>query len=264
MSENMSTETKLELIPIRCKVEPNAGLDFLADVIAKHAKAKDIVVVSSKVVSYCEGRLVRLADINPSKKALELSERYKIPAELAELILREADEILGGVEGFILTLKFGMLCPNAGIDTSNVPEGYAVLYPKDPQKSADKLRILIERRINGKIGVVIADSRVLPLRRGVCGIALATSGFEAIKDERGKLDLFGKPLKRTVRNLADMLASASQLLMGEANEMTPIVIVRGLNVRFTDGRFNLAIAPEECLYWGCFGGKVRRGDKPKP
>lgn len=254
---------KIELIPVRCRIYPNVGLNFLANVISRYTKAGDIVVVSSKVVSYCEGRLIRLANVKPSDKALELSQRYKVLPELAELIVRESDGILGGVEGFILTLKFGMLCPNAGIDTSNVPEGHAILYPKDPQKSADMLRYLIERRINGRIGVVISDSRVLPLRRGVCGIAIATSGFEAIKDEKGKPDLFGKPLRNTMRNLADMLASASQLLMGEANEMTPIVIVRGLNVRFTEGKFSLTVDPKECLYWGCLDGKVRWSDKSK-
>ncbi|RUM35133.1 MAG: coenzyme F420-0:L-glutamate ligase [Archaeoglobus sp.] len=255
---------KIELIPIRYKVEPNVGLSSLANVIAKYAKAGDIAVVSSKVVSYCEGGLVKLADIKPSNRALRLSKQYKIPPELAELIVREADDILGGIERFILTLKFGMLCPNAGIDTSNVPEGYAILYPENPQKSADTLRNLVERRIDGRVGVVISDSRILPLRRGVCGIAIATSGFEAIKDERGKPDLFGKPLRNTMRNLADMLASASQLLMGEANEMIPIVIVRGLNVRFTEEKFRLTVDPKKCLYWGSLNGKVCWSDKSKP
>ncbi len=254
---------KVELIPVRFRIEPGVDLNYIANAVAEYAKKGDIVVVSSKAVSYCEGRLVRLADVKPSGRALKLSRQYGISPELAELVVREADEIIGGVEGFVLTLKSGMLQPNAGIDRSNVPEGYAILYPEDPQNSADTLRKLIEKRVNGRVGVVISDSRVLPLRRGVCGIALVASGFEAIKDERGKRDLFGKPLRNTMRNLADMLASASQLLMGEADEMIPVVIVRGLKVRFTEESFCLTVDPGECLYWGSLNGKIRWSDKPE-
>ncbi len=240
----------IKLIPLKFNniIPQNFGLVRLARVISNHLTDGDIIAVSSKLISFCENRLVKLSDVKPSKKALELAKKCKMPAELCELVIKEADKILGCNSGFLLTMKFGMLCPNAGVDLSNAPEGFAVLYPKDPKKSADELRRLIEERIDGKVGVVLTDSRLLPLRRGVCGVALACSGFNALKDERGRRDLFGKPLKNTVRNLADMIASASQLLMGEANEKVPIVIVRGLNVEFGDYNCDLAVEPEICIY----------------
>ncbi len=257
----------VELIPVRLEPIPvNFGLKNLAEIISEFIEREDIVAVSSKVISYCEGRIVNLSDVKPSEEALELSRICKLDPSLCELIVNEADEVLGCVEGFVLTLKFGMLCPNAGIDTSNAPEGFAVLYPKDPKRSADLLRGYLERSLDD-VGVVITDSRILPLRRGVCGIALAYSGFRALVDERGKPDLFGKPLKNTFRNLADMIACASQLLMGEANEGIPIVILRGLEVEFGEFEDDLTLEMERCLYrplWRITHGEVRGSNKPQP
>jgi coenzyme F420-0:L-glutamate ligase len=242
----------IEIIPVRIRIEANAGINFLAKTIAEHAKSRDIIVVSSKAVSYCEGRLVKLSDVKPSSTAVKLASHYSLSPEIAELVLREAESIIGGGDGFVLAVKHGVLAPNAGIDTSNVPDGFAILYPENPQKSADEIRKKVEEIIGGRVGVVIADSRILPLRRGVTGIAIASSGFEAVSDERGKPDLYGKPLTVTFRNVADMLASASQLVMGEANEMIPVVIVRGLNTRFVDEEYDLSVKAEECLYVKAF------------
>jgi len=249
----------VELIPIRVRIDVNAGLDFLAEIIAKHARSRDIVAVSSKVVSYCEGRLVKLSDIKPSRKAVKLASRYSLLPEIAEIVLREAEEIVGGGDGFILAVKDGVLAPNAGVDTSNVPEGFAVLYPENSQKSADLLRSKIEDLVGGRVGVVITDSRILPLRRGVSGVAIASSGFEAISDERGKTDLYGKPLTVTFRNVADMIASAVQLVMGEGNEMVPAVIVRGLNTRFGDEMYDLSVDAKTCLYIRAFSDSFTAG-----
>ncbi len=245
------------LIPVRLEnpVPIGFGLKNFAESVSKFVESGDVVSISSKVISYCEGRVVNLSDVEPSENALELSRICKLDPKLCELIIKEADEILGCVDGFVLTLKFGMLCPNAGIDTSNAPEGFAVLYPENPKKSADLLRKYLERYVND-VGVVITDSRILPLRRGVCGIALAYSGFKALVDERGKSDIFGKPLKSTFRNLADMIACASQLLMGESSELTPVVILRGLNVEFGEFDEDLSIDPMECLYRPLFGGML--------
>ncbi len=237
----------LHPIKFEYPVLPGFGLDNLVNYVSKFVTEGDIVVFSSKLISYCENRLVKLSEVEPSKDAVEIGRKYCMDEKIAEVVLREADKILGGFTGFLLTLKFGILCPNAGVDTSNVPEGFAVLYPKDPVKSAKILKNKL-KEIVGDVGVVITDSRILPLRRGVSGVALAACGFDAVVDCRGRIDIFGKNLKSTFRNLADMISSASQLLMGEADELTPAVIVRGIKVNFTDDCPRLSVDPAECLY----------------
>jgi len=237
----------LEPVRVRFPLSPGFGLRNLARLLASRMVRGDIAVVSSKVVSYCEGSVADLSEITPSREAVELGKKYGVDERLAELVLREADEILGGCCGFLLTLKHGVLCPNAGIDFSNAPGGFAVLYPRDPEKSARVLHEEIARKA-GEIGIVISDSRILPLRRGVSGIAIAACGFEAVVDERGRRDIFGRELKSTFRNIADMLSSASQLLMGEGDELVPAVVVRGLKVKFRDGCCDLSIPAEECIY----------------
>ena len=240
-----------EPVKLEHPVSTGFSLKNLARLLSRNARCGDIVIVSSKVISYCEGRLVDLSEVEPSERAIEIGRKYGLDEKVAELVLREADKVLGGCCGFLLTLKFGILCPNAGIDFSNAPNGFAVLYPRDPVKSAKTLRKELEKMV-GKVGVVISDSRILPLRRGVSGIAIAACGFEAIVDERGRRDVFGRELKSTFRNIADMLASASQLLMGEADELVPAVLARGLKVRFVDECPNLSVPLRECLYRDLF------------
>jgi len=250
----------LKLIPIKCKITPGMGIKSLAKFISNHIENKDVVVIASKVISYCENRLVKLSSVKPSSYALDLASKYSLKPEVVELILQEADEIIGGLHGLILTIKFGTLSLNAGIDTSNVPKGFVILYPKNPEKTANLLRKEIKKIVGKKVGIVIADSRIQPLRKGVSGVAIASSGFEAITDERGKLDLYGKPLKYTFRNVADMLASASELLMGEANEMMPIVIVRGLKTKFMDRKSILSVKKDECIYIKGLGIERKTGE----
>jgi len=211
----------------------------------------DIVVVSESALATAEGRVVRLCDVQPSDEAIELGKRYSIEPELMELIIQNSDMIIGGIPGFVLTLKDGFLCPNAGIDLSNVPPGYAGLMPEDPEKSARDLRIKIKKRTGKRVGVVIGDSRTHPLRLGCVGIALACSGFRGVKDVRGELDLFGKPLKITRSAVGDNIVSGAQLVMGEGGERIPFVIVRGIDLKLGDVDEKMpTVPPEECLYFG--------------
>ncbi len=228
--------------PIRFYVPPNSGLRYIAEKIKEYVEEGDILAISSKAISFAEGRLVKLSEVEVSKQGRALAEKYSLIPEIAELILMEAEEILGGVEGFVLTLKFGILCPNAGIDTSNAPEGFAVLYPENPLNSAKYLKKIL------KTGVVITDSRILPLRRGVVGVALAYSGICGVEDLRGRRDLYGKELKKTFRNVADMLASAANLLMGEADEMIPAVVFKDHPVKMGNDELNVSVRADECLY----------------
>lgn len=194
----------------------------------------DILVVSSKVVAMVEGRIIRLKGVQPSPRARALARRARIPASLAEIVMKEADEILGIGRGAILTLKRGSLCANAGVDLSNAPPGFAVLLPSDPNMAAEKIRDEIMKRSGSKVGVVISDSTVRPLRLGTVGHAIGYAGFEPVIDCRGSPDLFGRRMRITFISLADLLASAAELVMGETSERKPAVIIRGLRVRFTE------------------------------
>ncbi len=223
-------------------------------------RSGDIVVVSSKFAAMAEGRFVELERINPSKKARMLAITYRIDPSLAQLILDESETILGGISGFVLAVSKGILAPNAGIDRSNVPLGFAILYPKHPQEVAERLRSSLlrnvrSRRKEARLGVVLSDSRITPTRLGTIGIAIAAAGFDPVIDFRGFSDLFGNKLKVTVRAVADELASSAQLVMGEAAESVPIVVVRGCKAEFVgdesaekDGTLSMLISHEKCLY----------------
>jgi putative folate metabolism gamma-glutamate ligase len=180
-----------------------------------------VVVVTSKIVAICEGSTVPLEE-----------------ADKKELIQREAEYYLPPEDNpyhITLTIKRGILGATAGIDESNV-EGVYVLWPSDPQKSANEIReYLRKKRGLDKLGVIITDSKSTPLRRGVTGIAIAHSGFKALKDYIGEPDIFGKLLRVTKSNVADALASAAVIVMGEGNEQTPLAIVADASfVEFVD------------------------------
>jgi len=211
----------------------------------------DVLVIASKIVSYAEGRVAKLSDVEPSDEAKELAEKFSLQLEFAELILSEADEIYGGVEGTLLTLKDGVLIANAGIDNKNAPAGSVVLWPKNAEEWAKRLREKIMHRTGKQIAVLIVDSGLAPLRLGTNGLALAVSGFKPVMDRRGEKDIFGKPLAITRHAVADDLASAAHLLMGEAAEKIPIVLIKEAPVVFDEGVYgsnSMMISPDECIF----------------
>ena len=221
-------------------------------------RQKDIVIISSKFVSIGEGAVVQIDRLRASHKAKVIAKKFQMDEKLTELVLREADHIYGGIPGFLLCKKNGMLCPNAGIDRSNIPNGYAVLYPTLPFESADRLRLNFLNKNKLKIFVVISDSRLMPGRLGTSGIAIAVSGFKPVIDERGKKDLFGNTLRVTMRAAGDGLASIGVALMGESRESTPVVVVRGFEVMEDNKHMNwqdLAIDPLEDIYRRSFSSK---------
>ncbi|MEE8401091.1 MAG: coenzyme F420-0:L-glutamate ligase [Candidatus Hydrothermarchaeaceae archaeon] len=189
----------------------------------------DIIVVAEKIVSKAEGGVVNLDALTPSKEAERLSEKIGKDPRVVELILGESKEILWD-ENFIITeTKHGFICANAGIDTSNVEEGHAKLLPKSPDASAKKLRDGIMKNYKKQIGVLIADSWGRPFRKGSVGVAIGSSGLRTLWDRRGEKDIFGKRLKVTRVALGDSLASTASLIMGEAGEMVPVVVIKGAN-----------------------------------
>jgi coenzyme F420-0:L-glutamate ligase len=209
----------------------------------------DVLAVASKIVSTCESRVVELANVRVTAQARRLSHRWKLDEHLAAVVATEADQILGGVSGFLLTVKNGILTPNAGVDLKNSPPGTATLWPIDPDRSASQLRRSLETTFQTKIGVVIVDSHVTPLRLGTVGLAIGLSGFIPVLDHRGARDLFGRPVRVTQTNVADDIAAAAHLLMGESSEGIGAVLSRGGAIRMraaTDGRL-AKMTPRRCL-----------------
>ncbi len=218
----------------------------------------DIIVLAESAVGSAEKRIVNLEDIKPGKKAIELSKLYENDPRKMELIIRESDEILGGIPGVVVTITKGVLSPSAGIDNSKAPEGHVVLLPENPKKSAIGIREKLMAEYNCNVAIIIGDSRTQPLRLGCVGIALACAGIEPVEDVRGRKDLFGKPLLITRRATADNLVSAAQIIMGEADESTPAVLIRDAPVKFIEGSEDIpVIARDECLYFACFDKKQK-------
>jgi coenzyme F420-0:L-glutamate ligase len=221
----------------------------------KDLKNGDIVVISEKVVATSQGRVVNLSEVkNISERAKELAGKYDMDERFVELILKEATMILGGMQHVILAKVNDFLIANAGIDQSNAGPENVVLLPLNLREIVWDYWKELKNEFNLKeLGIIIADSRVQPLRVGTIGIAIATAGFEPVEDCIGREDLFKRPLEITKRAIADDLASAAQFLLGEADEQTPIVIIRGAEIEFTDDpQTNTEMAPEECLYMNIF------------
>jgi coenzyme F420-0:L-glutamate ligase len=215
----------------------------------------DVLVFASKIVAFMQCRIVKLDDVKPSRKALELAEKFSIKGEVAELILREADVVYGGVEKAVLTLKNHVLTVNAGIDNKNAPLNHVALWPEKLKETAKQLREEIFQKTGRNVAVMIVDSGLIPLRRGTVGLALAVAGFKPIVDFRGQRDLYGKEIIITQHAVAQDLASAAHLLMGEAVEETPIVLVKGAPIKFDEGVYgpeDLALPPSECVFMNAF------------
>ena len=194
----------------------------------------DVLVISSKLVSKVEGRVVNLGDVTPSARARELAEQTEKDPALVEVILSESREVVRWRLGLIISEhRSGVVMANAGVDQSNVAgaeQGSMVLLlPEDSDASSASIRARLEERYGVDIAVVVSDSVGRAWRHGVVGIALGAAGLPALVDLRGKRDLHGRPLMVTQVGLADAVASAAGLLMGEADEGRPVVLVRGLD-----------------------------------
>ena len=209
----------------------------------------DILVVAQKIVSKAEGRQVELASVSPSAEAERLAAETEKDARVIELILSESDEVMRARPGLIVVRhRLGYVLANAGIDASNVEEGgdaRVLLLPRDPDRSAASLRAEIERRTGIAPGVIVGDSLGRAWRLGTTGTALGAAGVVALADLRGTPDMFGRPLTVSEVGLADQIASAAALAMGEAGERRPVVLVRGLAAASEDSRAADLIRPRE-------------------
>ena len=246
-------EILIILNPIKIKTKRKM-FDLFGTIISSKFKFKDndILVLSSKFVSMSEGSVLDLQKIKPSNKAKEIAKNYQMDPTLVEAVIRESDLIFGGLPGFLLTIRRGILAPNAGIDKSNVPSNNIICLPNDPFLSAETLRLEFLTRLGIQVGIIISDSRLMPTRIGTTGVAIGCSGIEPVEDQRGNKDLFGNVLKYTLKATADSLATMGTFVMGESNESIPVVVIRGINIAFTDRRLSwedLAIDYETDIYF---------------
>lgn len=230
--------------------------DSLADIVVEALAANgmplengDIVVMAQKIISKAEGRLVRLADISPSARATTLAGDTAKDPRLVELMLQESREVLRTRPGTIIVEhRLGFVCANAGIDHSNVGsenDEAVLLLPLDPDGSARVIRSRIQSLTGKHIGILIIDSHGRAWRNGTVGTAIGLAGIPGLLDLRGRPDLFGRPLRVTQVGVADELAAAASLVMGQAAESTPVVHARGFPYAFRDGSLDELIRPRD-------------------
>ena len=232
--------------------------DNLADILVDSLQASgaqlendDILVIAQKIISKSEGRMVDITTVTPSAQAIELAQKADKDPRVVELMLQESNEVVRVRVGTIIVEhKLGFVCANAGIDHSNVAgsgnekQEYVLLLPKDPDQSARNIREQIKQKTGKDIGVMIIDSHGRAWRNGTVGICIGLSGLPALIDERGWKDLFGYTLKITVVGVADELAAAASLMMGQAAEGKPAVLVRGFPYPLREGSLQELIRPK--------------------
>lgn len=219
------------------QIEPG---DDLAAIIVDAVRAaglalenRDVVVIAQKVVSKAEGRYVHLKDVVPSGAARELAEKIGKDPRYVEIVLSESDEVVRSWPNvMIVAHRLGFVMANAGVDHSNISQSgdneRVLLLPRDPDRSAATLKTRLDEAFGVEAGVVINDSFGRPWRNGVVGVALGAAGIPSLIDLIGAPDMFGRPMQVTEVAAADEIAAGASLIMGQADEGRPVVVVRGL------------------------------------
>jgi coenzyme F420-0:L-glutamate ligase/coenzyme F420-1:gamma-L-glutamate ligase len=234
--------TRVEIIGVRGIPEVKPG-DDIAKLICSAAEAQgdpirdgDVVIVAQKIVSKAEGRILRLSEVQPTEFARTVAAYTRKRPSLAEVILRESKSIVRMAPGHLITeTRQGIVCANSGVDRSNVDGGGTVtLLPEDPDRSAKKIRNGIKKLARKTAAVIISDTSGRPLREGHVDIAIGIAGIEPISDLRGQKDLFGYTLRVKQTAVADELAAAGELVIGQAQEAIPVAIIRGFKFRPSD------------------------------
>jgi coenzyme F420-0:L-glutamate ligase/coenzyme F420-1:gamma-L-glutamate ligase len=213
---------------------------------------KDILVLAQKIVSKAEGRIINLRSVKPSDYAVELATFTGKDPRIVELILRESKEVLRARPGTIIVEhRLGFVCANAGIDHSNVTienkntEEFVLLLPENPDLSAIHIQNKLESELGVRIGIMIIDSHGRAWRMGVVGVSIGIAGLPGLVDMRGKYDLFGGELRITQIAVADELAAAASLVMGQADEGFPAIHARGFPYHLRNGSLQELIRPND-------------------
>ncbi len=212
----------------------------------KSLQSGDVVVAAQKIISKSEGRLITLSSVSPSSEAIDLGKKTEKDPRLVELILRESVSVVAHRPGvLIVEHKSGLVLANAGIDRSNVENGHGdetvLLLPENPDRSAAALR----DGLGVNVGVVINDSLGRAWRVGTIGTAIGVAGLSAIVDLNGNPDMQQRPLQATIIGMADELAAAASIVMGQAAEARPVAIIRGLSGHLADGAARDLMRPRE-------------------
>ena len=235
-------------------VEPGDDLaQIVGDGLVSNAispQHNDILAVAQKVVSKAEGRYVDLAHVTPGARALELSRQTGKDARLVEVILGESDEVVRCRRDLLVVAhKLGFVVANAGVDQSNIAHAHdndrVLLLPEDPDASAGRVMAALSRRFAVRLSVIINDSFGRAWRNGVIGTAIGAAGVPSLIDLVGRKDLFGRPLQVTEHAFADEVAAAASLIMGQADEAIPAVLVRGLTWTAPDVPAAALIRPKD-------------------
>lgn len=209
----------------------------------------DVVVVAQSIVSKAEGNVVDLQTVEPSELAARIAGRLNKDPREVEVILQQSQEIVRLRHVIIARTHHGFTCANAGVDHSNVERDHVTLLPADPDASAARIRETIRRALGVEVAVIISDTQGRAFRRGCLGVAIGVSGIRPLLDLRGRRDLYGKELRATVTSPADAIAATAVLVMGEADEGTPVVVVKGAAYERGEGSAKELIrGPEQDLF----------------
>jgi coenzyme F420-0:L-glutamate ligase / coenzyme F420-1:gamma-L-glutamate ligase len=223
--------------------------DDLAELIAERAELEDgdVLVVAQKVVSKAEGRVVRLADVEPSERARDLAGQED--ARRHEVILRESARIVRSRPPLVITeTRHGFVCASAGVDSSNAPERETVvLLPLDPDASAARLRERMRELTGAEVGVIVSDSFGRAWRQGTTDVAIGAAGIRPLLDLKGTRDRVGYELHATVIAVADELAGAAELVLGKTDGV-PAAVIRGVDARGEGTASELVMPAERDLF----------------
>ena len=238
----------IQIIPIHLKQDIQPA-DDLIELILSSSKTTfengDVLVVSQKIISKHEGRVVNIESIIPSELSIGIASAYDKDPKLVQAILSESERIVRMEHGVIIVqTKHGFVCANAGIDESNVENGYATLLPNDSDKSAQEIRLKILQQTGKKIAVIISDTFGRPFRMGQTDHAIGVSGMGAILDYKGTSDTFGKLLRVTATAIVDELCSAAELVMGKTKKR-PAAIIRNFEFKENTGNIRSIIRSDE-------------------
>ena len=232
-------------IPINHEIEENEKLENIVSKAKTKIQDGDILVFSQKIVSKQEGQMVRLSSVIPSLLSMGIGSEYEKDPKLVEVILSESKRIVRMDNGILIVeTNGGFICANAGVDESNVNDGYVTLLPKNPDQTATKLRQAILEKTGKQIVVLISDTFGRPFRMGQTDCAIGVSGIEPILDYQGQKDTFGKTLRVTAIAVADELCSASELVQGKTTNC-PITIIRNYKFSSSTGSTNTLLRPKE-------------------
>lgn len=205
----------------------------------------DVIVVAQTIISKAEGNVVDLCGVKPSKKAEQIAARLDKDSREVEVILQQSSEIVRLGHVIISRTKHGFVCANAGVDHTNVDPEHVTILPDDPDASAAGIRDFIKRKLGTEVSVIISDTQGRAFRMGCVGVAVGVAGMSPLLDLWGKRDLHDKELRVTITSPADALAAAAVSVMGEANEGTPVVVVKGAIYERKSGNARELVMPLE-------------------